>query len=69
MSTQGGVTQSLICRLQGDRRRLAGRPRRALVDEPTRAEMSERSNWKGLLDTPPLPPETEFFPPQPTETP
>ncbi len=39
-----------------------------LVDEPTRAAMRERSDWKGLIDAPLPPADTEFFP-SPTETP
>ena len=69
VSTQGGVTQSLIAvykAMGGGWQAARAEP---LVDESTRAAMSERSDWKGLLDAPLPPPETEFGPPQPTETP
>jgi outer membrane protein TolC len=69
VSTQGGVTQSLISvykALGGGWQTARAEP---LVDEPTRAEMSARSNWKGLLDAPLPPAEAEFFPPRPTKTP
>ena len=35
---------------------------------PTRETMSERSDWKNLIDAPLPPADTEFFPP-PTEAP
>ena len=69
VSTQGGVTQSLIAvykAMGGGWQVARAEP---LVDESTRAAMSERSDWKGLLDAPLPPPETEFGPPRPTETP
>jgi hypothetical protein len=34
-----------------------------VLDEATRATMSERSNWKDDLLTAPLPPAAEAFPP------
>jgi multidrug efflux system outer membrane protein len=69
VSTEGGVTQSLIAvykAMGGGWQAARAEP---FVDQSTRDAMSERSNWKGLLDAPLPPPETEFGPPQPTETP
>jgi multidrug efflux system outer membrane protein len=67
VSTQGGVTQSLIAvykAMGGGWKAARAEP---LVDESTRAAMSERSAWKGLLEEPLPPADAEFFPP-PTET-
>jgi NodT family efflux transporter outer membrane factor (OMF) lipoprotein len=69
VSTQGGVTQSLIAvykAMGGGWQAARAEP---IVDEPTRAAMSERSDWKGLIDAPLPPANAEFFPPGPTETP
>jgi NodT family efflux transporter outer membrane factor (OMF) lipoprotein len=69
VSTQGAVTQSLISvykAMGGGWQSARALP---LVDEQTRAAMSERSDWKGLLDAPLPPPETEFVPSPPRETP
>jgi NodT family efflux transporter outer membrane factor (OMF) lipoprotein len=58
VTTRGAVAQSLIALYKA----LGGgwQPGRSLpiVDEKTRAEMAERSNWKRLLDAP-LPPASE----------
>jgi hypothetical protein len=69
VSTQGAVTQSLIAvykAMGGGWKSARALP---LVDEPTGAAMRERSDWKGLLDAPLPPAESEFVPPRPRETP
>jgi outer membrane protein, multidrug efflux system len=68
VSTEGGVTQSLIAvykAMGGGWQAARAEP---FVDEQTRDEMSARSNWKNLIDAPLPPADTEFFPP-PTENP
>ena len=68
VSTQGGVTQSLISvykAMGGGWQAARAEP---IVDASTRETMSERSDWKRLIDAPLPPADTEFFPP-PTETP
>ena len=63
-TTRGGVAQSLIALYKA----LGGgwQPARSLpiVDDETRAEMAERSNWKRLLDAP-LPPASDDSQPPP----
>jgi multidrug efflux system outer membrane protein len=63
-TTRGGVAQSLIALYKA----LGGgwQPGRALpiVDDQTRAEMADRSNWKRLIDAP-LPPATDDSQPPP----
>jgi outer membrane protein TolC len=63
-TTRGGVAQSLIALYKA----LGGgwQPARSLpiLDDETRAEMAERSNWKRLLDAP-LPPASDDSPPPP----
>ena len=60
--TRGGVTQSLVSLYKAMGGGWQAGRSRAVLDEATRASMSERSNWKDLL-TAPLPPAAEAFPP------
>ena len=69
VTTQGGVAQYLIAvykAMGGGWQAARSRP---LLDDTTREVMGERSDWKSLLRAPLPPPETEFLPPLPTDTP
>ena len=60
--TRGTVTQSLISLYKAMGGGWQPGRSRAVLDEATRKEMAERSNWKDLL-TAPLPPADQAFPP------
>jgi outer membrane protein TolC len=60
--TRGNVTLSLISLYKAMGGGWQAGRSRAVLDEATRAEMAERSNWKDLL-TAPLPPAAQAFPP------
>jgi len=62
VTTRGSVTQSLVALYKAMGGGWQAGRTRAVLDEATRASMSERSNWKDLL-TAPLPPAAEEFPP------
>ena len=63
VATRGGVTQSLVSLYKAMGGGWQAGRSRAVLDEATRATMSERSNWKDDLLTAPLPPAAEAFPP------
>jgi NodT family efflux transporter outer membrane factor (OMF) lipoprotein len=62
VTTRGSVTQSLISLYKAMGGGWQTARSRDVLDEATRASMSERSNWKELLAAP-LPAATEAFPP------
>ena len=62
VTTRGSVTQSLIALYKAMGGGWQAARSRDVLDEATRASMSERSNWKELLAAP-LPAATEAFPP------
>jgi outer membrane protein TolC len=69
VASQGGVVQYLIAvyKAMGGGWH-AGRSR-PVLDDATQATMSERSNWKSLLQAPLPSPSEEFLPPPTSDTP
>jgi multidrug efflux system outer membrane protein len=68
VTTRGSVAQSLVAVYRAAGGGWETGRARALLDEATRTEMQERSDWNGLLDAP-LPPPAEVSPPSVKERP
>jgi multidrug efflux system outer membrane protein len=65
VATRGAVAQSLVALYRATGGGWEGGRARPVLDEGTRAEMTERSDWNDLLKAP-LPASTEPFPPAAT---
>jgi multidrug efflux system outer membrane protein len=62
VTTRGSVAQSLVALFKATGGGWEAGRTREVLDEPTRTDMTERSDWNGLL-TAPLPAAAEPFPP------
>ncbi|HEX6571985.1 MAG TPA: hypothetical protein VF055_08160, partial [Steroidobacteraceae bacterium] len=60
VATRGGVAQSLVALYKATGGGWEGGRGRPVLDDGTRADMTERSDWKDLLNAP-LPAPTEPF--------
>lgn len=69
VTIQGGVMQSLVTLYKAMGGGWQAGRIRPVVDDETRATMSERSDWKRLLDAPLPPPAADFSSPRKMDTP